>query len=122
MARIVLIDDDPIIAELIRRTLAPIGHEVLWLEDGENAIAEIWDHNADLVLLDCALPGKAGMTVLGEIRQTLGLERLPIMMLTSRRSQTYESLALTEGANDYLRKPFELADLVTRVAQLAHAG
>lgn len=61
------------------------------------------------------------MTVPGEIRKTLGLERLPIMMLTSRRSQAYEALVLKEGANDYLRKPFEPADLVGRINQLARA-
>lgn len=122
MTRIILIGDDPIIAELVRRTLAPNGHDVLCLEDGDNAIAEIRHHNADLVVLDCALPGKAGMTVLGEIRNTLGLERLPIVMLTSRRSQAYEELALKEGANDYLRKPFESAHLIARVERLARGN
>ncbi len=122
MARIVLIDDDPIIAALVKQALARSGHDLLWLDNGNDALAEIWDHNADLVVLDCALPGKAGMTVLGEIRNTLGLERLPVVMLTSRSSQTYEALALKEGANDYLRKPFDPADLLARVGRLLQPG
>ncbi|MFA6032163.1 MAG: response regulator transcription factor [Myxococcota bacterium] len=122
MARIVLIDDDPILAALVKQALAPSAHDLVWLDDGDDALAEIWDHNADLIVLDCGLPGKPGMIVLRDIRKTLGFERLPVLILTSRSSQAYEALALGEGASDYLRKPFDPTDLLARVNRLVEPG
>lgn len=106
MARIVIVDDDELICAIVARTLTPLGHVVLPVGDGGDALDSLWDSAPDLVILDCALPGKTGLAILAELRESPMFRDLPVLILTARRSEWHVKVALDAGANAYMRKPF----------------
>ncbi|WP_010217881.1 response regulator [Sphingomonas sp. PAMC 26621] len=118
MARIVIVDDDELVCAIVARTLTPLGHVVLPVRDGDDALDSLWESSPDLVILDCALPGKTGLAILGEMRTSAMFRGLPVLILTARRSDWHVKMALEAGANAYIRKPFEPADLIAQVAAL----
>lgn len=118
MARIVIVDDDELLCQIVARTLEPAGHVVVAVRDGDDALESLWENGPDLAILDCALPGKTGLTILREIRQSAMFTSLPVLILTARRSEWHAKMAITAGANEYLRKPFEPAVLVGTVNRL----
>lgn len=117
MSLILIADDDPLVCEVVRNTLAEQGHRVDVVSDGEAAVRLFESRFPDLVILDCAMPGLSGVSVLRHIRAVEG-NRTPILMLTARRSSTDEEIASQAGANDYLRKPFSPIQLLVRVELL----
>lgn len=118
MARIILADDDEVIAELVTDAFMAAGHAVGWLKDGRQALDLIKRRPPDLAILDCNMPEMSGIMVLRELRQSETLFDLPIMMLTGRQSESDEQILRYEGANDYLRKPFDPVVLVGRAEAL----
>ena len=118
MARIVIVDDDELICAIVAHTLAPAGHIVTAVRDGDDAFDTLWELGPDLVILDCALPGKTGLTILREVRQSAMFDGLPVLILTARRSDWHAKLAIEAGANDYVRKPFEPGELIATVDRL----
>lgn len=118
MARIVIVDDDELFCQIVARTLAPAGHVVVAVRDGDDALESLWENGPDLVILDCALPGKTGLTILRELRQSAMFATLPVLILTARRSEWHAKMAITAGANQYLRKPFDAAELITTIDRL----
>ena len=118
MGRIILADDDDLIAELVADAFRSAGHAVGWLKDGKTALDLIKQRPPDLVILDCNMPGLSGVNVLREMRQSSKLFGIPVIMLTGRQSDTDEEIVRFEGANDYIRKPFEPAVLVRRAEAL----
>ena len=122
MARIVIVDDDELLCQIVARTLAPAGHVVVAVRDGDDALEALWENGPDLVILDCALPGKTGLTILGEIRQSARFATLPVLILTARRSDWHAKMALAAGANEYLRKPFDGTELIDTIDRLIAAN
>ncbi|WP_375427660.1 response regulator transcription factor [uncultured Sphingomonas sp.] len=122
MARIILAEDDEIVAELVQDVLMAAGHGVGVLPTGVEALAVIRARMPDLVILDCNMPGMSGLLVLREMRNTPKLARIPVLMLTGRRSEKDVSLAMYDGANDYMKKPFDPDELVFRVEELLPTG
>lgn len=118
MARIIIADDDPLIGEIARDALMARGHGVGLVGDGAQALQVVRARRPDLLILDCNMPELTGLLALREIRNTTGLSDLPVMMLTGRRSERDVELAFYEGANDYLKKPFDPEELVFRVEEL----
>lgn len=118
MAKIVIVEDDPLMCAIVTRTLTPLGHVVVAVRDGSDAVDTLWESGPDLVILDCALPGKTGLTILREIRKSAMFGQLPVLILTARRSEWHAKLALEAGANDYMRKPFDEAGLIAKVEAL----
>ena len=118
MARIIIADDDEITGEIARDALIAAGHGVGLLPDGKAALAVIRDRKPALVILDCNMPELSGLLVLREMRNTLVLCDIPVMMLTGRQSERDVDLARYEGANDYLKKPFDPDELVFRAEEL----
>lgn len=118
MPRIILAEDDEIVAEIIRDTLMAAGHGVGVLPTGVQALAVIRARMPDLVILDCNMPELSGLLVLREMRNTAKLAQIPVLILTGRRSEKDEEIAMYEGANDYMRKPFDPDELVFRVEVL----
>ncbi len=116
--RIVLVDDDPIVGEIVSETLSAAGFRVDVVSDGRDALDAIYAEETDLVILDCNLPGRPGMVLLADIRQSVILKSVPILMLTSRTSQWHAQIALDNGANAYLKKPFDRTDLIVVVTKL----
>ncbi len=119
MARILVVDDDPAIREVLVAYLAREGHEVLEADSGEAALQQA--AGADLVVLDLMLPGLDGWRV-AEILRSRDPE-LPILMLTARGEEEERVRGFELGADDYVTKPFSPRELVARVrALLRRAG
>lgn len=114
MARIVLVEDDPTISEPLTRALGREGYEVEWFGTGLGGVAAA--HAADLVILDLGLPDIDGVEVARRVRDQ-GLT-VPILMLTARADEVDLVVGLDAGADDYVTKPFRLAELLARVRAL----
>ena len=114
--KILVVDDDKHIAELISLYMMKEGYETQEIYDGKEAAAAVEDFQPDLILLDLMLPGMDGYQVCTEVRKT---SRVPIIMLTAKGEETDKITGLTLGADDYITKPFLPLELVARVkAQL----
>ena len=115
MATILIADDDPPLAALLRQTLAEEGYRVLTAADGTDALAQVQAQRPDLVVLDWLMPGLSGLEVARRLRAIAGM---PILMLTARAAIEDRVAGLDSGADDYLVKPFDLAELLARVHAL----
>jgi DNA-binding response OmpR family regulator len=113
---ILLIEDDPAIAESLAEGLGQEGYGVHWESTGATGIAYARDKNPHLVVLDVRLPDGSGFDVCREMRR-LGL-RQPVLILTVQGSEVDKVLGLEMGADDYLTKPYKLRELVARVRAL----
>ena len=110
--KILIVDDDANIAELISLYLTKECFETKIVEDGEEALKEFQTFNPDLILLDLMLPGIDGYEVCREIRKT---SSTPIIMLSAKGEIFDKVLGLELGADDYMIKPFDSKELVARV-------
>jgi two-component system response regulator MprA len=118
--RILAVDDDPEILNLLSRGLKFEGYEVETAETGEKAIARFRESAPDLVLLDVMMPGIDGIEVAREMRK---LRDTPVLMLTAKDAVTDKVAGLDAGADDYLVKPFAFDELLARIrALLRRAG
>jgi two-component system response regulator MtrA len=111
-ARILVVDDDPAIAEMIGIVLRGEEFDTLFAGDGPTALDLFRSEHPDLVLLDLMLPGMDGIQVCGAIRTESGT---PIIMLTAKGETTDVVLGLESGADDYIVKPFNPKELVARI-------
>jgi DNA-binding response OmpR family regulator len=110
--RILIVDDDSDIRNLLKRVLESKEREILTAEDGREALVLVGSHDVDLVILDIGLPEPDGWGVLQTIRDT---SRVPVIMLTAKDSPSDISRGLLLGADDYIAKPFDLAVLEARI-------
>ena len=113
--RILVVDDEEDILELVRFNLAREGFVVTGVLNGEDALAVLPAGGYNLVVLDLMLPGMDGFAVAGKIRQDPTLSALPIIMLTARTQERDVVAGLEIGAEDYITKPFSPRVLVSRV-------
>ncbi|WP_375393876.1 response regulator transcription factor [uncultured Sphingomonas sp.] len=118
MARIIIVDDDDIIADIAVEVLAAAGHCVDVVDNGSEAIGAVLQSEADLVILDYDLPDKSGMQVLREIRELPGADGVAVLMMTARTGSLLALRAEQAGADDYMTKPFDPQDLLRRVEAL----
>jgi two-component system, OmpR family, response regulator RegX3 len=115
MSRILVVEDEQAIAEAVGYALREAGYDVDWAADGTQAIDAARSKPYDLMVLDLLLPGTHGL----EVCQTLrGESDLPIVMLTARDTEQDRVNGLDLGADDYVTKPFSVAELVSRVRAL----
>ena len=112
MARVLVVDDDRTVREVVVSYLRAGGHTVVEAGDGELALAGMRDDPADLVVLDLMLPGIDGLEVCRRLRTS---SDVPIIMLTALGSETDRVIGLERGADDYVTKPFSPRELVLRV-------
>jgi len=115
---ILVVEDDPSIAELLRYNIEKSGYGVTVAEDGEKGLDLARRSRPDLVILDLMLPGIDGIEVCQSIRRDLRLADVPIIMLTARTSETDVVVGLTVGADDYVPKPFSPSVLIARIRAL----
>ncbi len=115
---ILLVEDSPDLASNIIDYLEALGHRLHYAADGEAGLREALVRPVDIVLLDLALPNRGGLSVCSEIRRRAD-RRIPILMLTARDTLDDKLAGFAHGADDYLVKPFSLAELAARVAALA---
>jgi two-component system response regulator QseB len=114
--RLLLVEDDPMIGDSVRKGLRQDGFTVDWVQDGRSAEVALGDHVHDLVLLDLGLPGKGGIEVLRTLRGKGN--PVPVLILTARDAVADRVAGLNAGADDYLVKPFDLDELVARIHAL----
>jgi two-component system, OmpR family, response regulator len=111
--KILLIEDDKVLAEGLIQALGPGGFDTHWQNTGQGGINRFFDVKPDIVILDLGLPDMDGVEVLNQLRDSQ--ERAPILILTARDSLDDKVRAFDIGADDYLVKPFEVPELIARL-------
>ena len=111
-ARVLVVDDDAALAEMVQIVLQREGYLTYWCDNGADALDSCTGFNPDLILLDLMLPGRNGIEVCRDIRRTSGV---PIIMLTARSETADVVSGLESGADDYVSKPFKTKELVARI-------
>ena len=112
MKKILVIDDEKPISDIVKFNLVKEGYEVFTAYDGEEALEQVKEVEPDLIILDLMLPKIDGLEVCREIRKT---HDMPIIMVTAKDSEIDKVLGLELGADDYVTKPFSNRELVARV-------
>jgi two-component system phosphate regulon response regulator PhoB len=115
MGRILVVEDEPAIAELIAMNLRHAGHEVVLAGDAVAAQAALDAELPDLVLLDWMMPDQSGLTLARRWRGATRTKAMPIIMLTARAEEPDKIAGLDAGADDYLTKPFSTNELQARI-------
>lgn len=113
--RIMVIEDEKHIAELIAYNLEANGYEVVQALDGLTGYQMILDNRPDLVVLDLMMPGISGLEVLQRMRANEAVKQIPVIMLTAKSSETDKIVGLEVGADDYVTKPFSVNELLARI-------
>ena len=111
-AVIMLVEDEESLASFLITELELEGYEVIWAKDGREALEIFKEKDITLILLDWMLPVYDGLTVLRRIRQS---SNVPIIMITARSQTSDTSMALDQGLDDYITKPFEIEELLARI-------
>lgn len=112
-ARLLLVEDEPVILELLCDVLNDAGFDVVQATTGAGAVRAVHQHHPDLITLDVSLPGMDGFAVIRQLRES-GL-RIPVIFVSARDSEEDRERASSLGAADYISKPFGLEELVRRV-------
>jgi len=121
-ARILVVDDEPDLLELVRHNLAREHYDVVTANNGETGLAEAQRQLPDLIVLDLMLPGIGGLEVCRRLRADTRTQHIPIVMLTAKGEESDAVIGLAQGADDYVRKPFGMKELIARVATRLRAG
>lgn len=116
MTKILIVDDDKGLANLVEQTLVHEDYEVAVAFDGREAREKFFNTNCDLIILDWQLPDASGIGLLQEYRRANG--HLPVLMLTGKDAVEDKETGLDSGADDYLTKPFSVKELTARVRAL----
>ena len=111
-AKILIIDDEPSIVNLVTAYLKPEGYDVYTASDGESGLKAARAFKPDLIVLDVMLPGMDGVELLTRLRRESDVY---VIMLTARTEETDKIVGLTVGADDYVTKPFSPRELTARV-------
>jgi DNA-binding response OmpR family regulator len=123
MARVLVVDDDPDVRQLVEMKLRLDGIETLTATNGQEALDVLAANDVDLVVLDLMMPIMDGIEACRRIRETEGLAELPVIMLTAKAQASDIQNGFSTGATDYVVKPFSPRELLSRVrGSLARAG
>lgn len=114
-AKILLVEDDPSLTELICYNLEQEGFEVLVEMDGEEGLMSAQSNTPDLILLDWMLPNLSGIEICRRIRRDKSTQNIPVIMLTARSEENDRIRGLDTGADDYITKPFSPKELTARI-------
>lgn len=112
MKKILVVDDEKPISDIIKFNLEKEGFDIVTAFDGEEALEKVEEENPDLIVLDVMLPKIDGLEVVREVRKT---HSMPIIMVTAKETEIDKVLGLELGADDYVTKPFSNRELVARV-------
>jgi phosphate regulon transcriptional regulator PhoB len=118
MKRVLVIEDDKDIIELVRYNLEKDGFHVAASVDGATGLAQVRKTPPDLLILDLMLPKLSGLEICKEVRKDVSLNRLPVLILTAKGEEADRVVGLELGADDYVTKPFSPRELVARVKAL----
>lgn len=112
MAKILVVEDEKAIADIVAFNLMREGYEVITAYDGLEGLKFALEDGVDLILLDVMLPGMDGFEICRRVREK---SNVPIIMLTAREEETDKVLGLEIGADDYITKPFSMRELMARI-------
>ena len=115
MSRILIVEDDPSLVELLKYNLETEGFDVSVARDGEGGLEAIDTQDPDLVVLDWMLPNMSGIEICRQMRQRTATRSTPVIMLTAKGEETDRIRGLETGADDYIVKPFSPAELTARI-------
>ncbi len=115
LRRIIIVEDERDIADLVLHTLSKEGYQATVVRDGAEALSRIRQESFDLILLDLMLPGLPGMEICRMVRGNPATKLTPIIMLTARSEEVDRVLGLELGADDYITKPFSPRELLARI-------
>ena len=116
--RVLIVDDERRNAELLKVMLTPEGYTFLTATNGEDALGLLAEQQPDLILLDVMMPGMDGYQVVGKIKENPATKNIPVIMLTALDDRNARMLGLNAGAEDFLTKPVDRAELCVRVRNL----
>ena len=117
-AKILIVEDEDPLVTLLTYNLEAAGHEVAAVKSGDEALLAIKEEQPDLVILDWMLPSLSGIEICRQIRAGSATRALPVIMLTARGEETDRLRGLATGADDYIVKPFSVAEVLARVKAL----
>ena len=115
MSLIYIVEDDSNIREIETIALRNSGYQVQAFETGKEFFRKVDERVPDLVLLDVMLPDQSGYDIVKKIRQTPAIKKLPVIMVTAKTSEIDMIKGLDDGADDYIKKPFSIMELISRV-------
>lgn len=118
MEKILVVEDDESIRNLIKLTLEQFQYEVQAFEDAESAWKYLQDDTADVGIFDLMLPGISGLDLIAKIRKDEQLQDFPVIILTAKDSEIDKVIGLDQGADDYMTKPFSILELTARIRSL----
>ena len=118
MARIIMVEDDEILAEIMVEHLAAAGHMVSAVHHGDDAMRAIGEGDPELLVLDYSLPGRTGLDILRDIRAAPRGDELPVLMMTAKDGRLLPARAHHDGVDDFLVKPVAPELLLGRVEAL----
>src|SRR5215208_1934090 len=113
--RVLVVEDEPSIAELIAVNLRHNGFQPVWAEEGTSAQRELDAVLPDVILLDWMLPGQSGLALARKWRSDARTKAIPILLLTARGDEPDKVAGLDAGADDYITKPFSTQELLARI-------
>ncbi|MCU7846815.1 MAG: phosphate regulon transcriptional regulator PhoB [Candidatus Thiodiazotropha sp. (ex Lucinoma kastoroae)] len=116
--RILAVDDEPAVGEMLRFILEQDGFQADFVEDATQAINQIRRSKPDLILLDWMLPGMSGLELAGRLKKDRETESIPIIMLTAKGEEDDKVRGLDIGAEDYVTKPFSARELLARIRSI----
>ncbi len=122
MSRILVIDDDVNLLQMVKLMLERVGHQVEIAKDGMQGVQMAADHQPDLAIIDVMMPGLSGYDVVRKMRQDPRTARIPILILTARSQPMDKEMALEAGANAFMSKPVTAHELTERVEAVIRAG
>jgi DNA-binding response OmpR family regulator len=118
MAKILVVDDEPQVRDMVAFKLAARGHQVVRASDGEQAMALAAAEHPDLIVLDVVMPRLNGFEVLGRLKADAHLHRIPVIIVSARGGEHDVRTGRRRSAVDYVVKPFSLKDLAARVERV----
>ena len=116
--KVLIIDDEMHIVELLRFNLETSGYKTIYSYDGFDGFIKAREEKPDLILLDWMLPNISGIEVLKKIRQDADLKKIPVIMLTAKNMEDDKVEGLEVGADDYITKPFSIKELLARITSV----
>lgn len=115
MSKILIIDDEIELAELVQLRLEALGHEVFQASNGREGLQKLKESHPDLILLDVMMPELDGFEVCQIIKKNKDWEMIPVIMLTAKAQHGDDALCLAMGADDYISKPFDMKVLTQKI-------
>ncbi len=115
MPNILLIEDIPDNASLVKRVLGSQGYQVIWVETAEEGLAQAESQKPDLILLDLGLPDIDGQTLVGYLREVPGLAETPIIAVTAWPEETARMMVTAYGCNGYISKPIDVSAFIKTI-------